>query len=297
MHAESTTNSDSNVSHGFPLGTKTVPFDHGQINTGPLARFLTILFVKTRNQGVMRKVWRSHSGLLSFSNICVKVKPFEHLAEAHAMRFVAEKLSIPVPKVYCAFTYKGDTYIVMSKIKGHMASRGWDSRSEESKDRLFYQLRQMIQELRSIKPPKTIGVANVDGGPICDYRLPSKPFWGPFGSIRDFHKALVNGANVATEYANMPPNLPELFSFYRTSLDMPTFTHGDLSKSNVLVNGNQIVGIIDWETAGWFPSYWEYTCARSVAVNSFAESDIDKFLEPKRHELRMEHIRRQYCDF
>jgi len=33
------------------------------------------------------------------------------------------------------------------------------------------------------------------------------------------------------------------------------FTHGDLSSLNVLVRGDQIVGIIDWETAGWYPSY------------------------------------------
>lgn len=107
----------------------------------------------------------------------------------------------------------------------------------------------------------------------------------------------MNCAKVDTVYESSPPNLPELFSFYRQSFEMPVFTHGNLRKSNILVNGNDIVGIVDWEIAGWFPSYREYTCARSVAVNAFSESDIDKFLEPKLHELRMEHSRRQSCDF
>lgn len=35
------------------------------------------------------------------------------------------------------------------------------------------------------------------------------------------------------------------------------FTHGDLSSLNILARVDDIVGIIDWETAGWYPSYWE----------------------------------------
>ncbi|KAN0119420.1 Protein kinase-like domain containing protein [Hyaloscypha variabilis] len=61
----------------------------------------------------------------------------------------------------------------------------------------------------------------------------------------------------------------------------PVFTHGDLSSLNVLVREDQIVGIIDWETAGWYPSYWEYTTAWQ----------IDKFQEPMPAELEMEMIR------
>ncbi|KAK6840103.1 hypothetical protein PG987_005969 [Apiospora arundinis] len=39
------------------------------------------------------------------------------------------------------------------------------------------------------------------------------------------------------------------------------FTHGDLNPSNIFVRGDEVVGIIDWETAGWYPDYWEYTSA------------------------------------
>jgi hypothetical protein len=33
---------------------------------------------------------------------------------------------------------------------------------------------------------------------------------------------------------------------------------------DVLVRDDGIVGIIDWETAGLLPSYWEYTTAYQV---------------------------------
>ncbi|EZF54424.1 hypothetical protein H103_02867 [Trichophyton rubrum CBS 288.86] len=37
------------------------------------------------------------------------------------------------------------------------------------------------------------------------------------------------------------------------------FTHADLSPSNIMVKDGKITAIIDWEFAGWFPEYWEYT--------------------------------------
>lgn len=39
--------------------------------------------------------------------------------------------------MHCAFFYKGDTYIVMSRIKGQMV---WPNRSQEPKMRILAQL-------------------------------------------------------------------------------------------------------------------------------------------------------------
>lgn len=39
----------------------------------------------------------------------------------------------------------------------------------------------------------------------------------------------------------------------------PVFTHGDLNPFNVFVRDGLVVGILDWEFAGWYPAYWEYT--------------------------------------
>ena len=39
------------------------------------------------------------------------------------------------------------------------------------------------------------------------------------------------------------------------------FTHGDLSLRNILAENGKITGIVDWENAGPFPEYWEYTKA------------------------------------
>jgi aminoglycoside phosphotransferase len=72
----------------------------------------------------------------------------------------------------------------------------------------------------------------------------------------------------------------------------PVFTHGDMSSLNVLVDGDNIVGIIDWETAGWYPHYWEYTTAHQVnAYNLFWKDQIDNFLQSMPDELAMDQTR------
>ncbi|KAK4142033.1 uncharacterized protein C8A04DRAFT_30437 [Dichotomopilus funicola] len=48
------------------------------------------------------------------------------------------------------------------------------------------------------------------------------------------------------------------------------FTHADLNARNILVDlvplpdgttGWRVTGIVDWETAGYYPEYWDYTKA------------------------------------
>lgn len=178
-------------------------------------------------------------------NRCVKVKLFASLAEAYAMRFVAENTSIPVPRAYCAFVHKGSTYIVMSKMRGNMAWYGWQNRSKKSKGKILDQLRQMVTELRSIPPPEGTRVGAIDGGPFCDCRLPSKLFWGPYNTIRDFHEGLANGANLDAEYQNLLDDGSELFGIYRQACYDLVLTHGDLNSLNILVEGDEVTGIVD----------------------------------------------------
>ncbi|KAK7419453.1 hypothetical protein QQZ08_010871 [Neonectria magnoliae] len=265
------------------------------INAQPITRLLVILFVAAKNQKHLRWLWKPYHGLISVFNMCIKVTPFASLAEANTIRFVARHTSVPVPKIYCAFVHKGVTYTVMSKMRGKMAWYGWQNRTEESKSIILAQLRRMVAELRSVLPPKEVYVGAVDGGPLYDCRLPGKLLWGPFPTTRNFHEALANGADLGTAYGGLPDEVQELFEFYRRPETQLVLTHGDLSSLNILVEGDEVTGIVDWETAGWLPSYWEYTCAKYVnPVNEFWAAEIDKFLEPMPHELKMERIRQKH---
>ncbi|KAM4065193.1 phosphotransferase enzyme family protein [Hirsutella rhossiliensis] len=75
----------------------------------------------------------------------------------------------------------------------------------------------------------------------------------------------------------------------------PVFTHGDLNPFNILVRGDQVVGIIDWEFAGWYPYYWEYTSAwYGNRIRQSWQQTIDRFLEPCPEELKMEITRQKW---
>ncbi|KAK9418737.1 putative Kinase-like domain-containing protein [Seiridium unicorne] len=212
------------------------------------------------------------------------------------MQFVSENTSIPVPKVLCAFEHAGRTYIVMERVSGQSLAQGWVGRSKASKAHIHEQLRSIVLQLRSITPPKNIGVANVYGGPVYDQRFPNQSSWGPFKTIQDFHRELRNGIEI--EHIQDPSSaadLRELIGFHNQPGKKPVFTHGDLSSLNILARGDEIVGIIDWETAGWMPPYWEYTSAWNVnPQNRFCQEEVGNYLTPMTHELEMEKIRQGY---
>ncbi|KAH7169292.1 kinase-like domain-containing protein [Fusarium sp. MPI-SDFR-AT-0072] len=186
-----------------------------------------------------------------------------------------------LPKVYCSLKYKGRVYILMERI-------------QESKARILAQLKAMTAELRSIPPPDGAGVANFDGGPIFDQHLPDKSFWGPFATIQEFHQELRRGLKLA-DGEEACPGLRELIEFHNGPWEGPVFTQGDLSSLNIMAAGDTVTGIVDWESAGWMPPYWEYTSAWHVNPrNTFWRDAVDGFLTPLPHELEMERIRRQY---
>ncbi|KAI8937905.1 hypothetical protein NX059_005589 [Plenodomus lindquistii] len=259
------------------------------INASPFRRYLILFAIKLLKR--FRK--RSGSTLFLSRKLCVKYGTRTSLSEASTMQFVAKHTSIPVPRVYCAFTKRNRTYIVMERIQAEPIGAGWFQRSEESKAKILGQLKKMIGEMRSITSSEGMGVAHVHGGPLYDPRLPgTSNHFGPFRTIRDFHRHLRGGLEAHPEHK---VEISELTSWQDEYSGPLVFTHGDLSSLNILAVGDEIVGIVDWETAGWYPSYWEYTNAWNVnPQNQFWRDEVDKFLQPMPEALEMEKIRLKY---
>lgn len=238
---------------------------------------------------------RPRHGMIIFltRTLCVKYGPLRHLPEASTMEFIARHTSIPVPKIYCAFTHNGWTYIVMERVRGECLAHSWRSRSAESRAKILKQLKQMIDSMRRIAPP-SLAIANADGGRLWDCRLPGRLLtFGPFDNIDDFHQYLRGG--IKAQSNDYPPAINDLVQSHNREWPPPVFTHGDLSSLNILAQGDTITGIVDWETAGWYPQYWEYTTACQVNFrNIFWLAEIGKFLEPWPEELKMEKLRQAY---
>jgi aminoglycoside phosphotransferase len=262
-------------------------------------RILTLTVTKLAAQKYISKLFTYSSGTILCLNFCIKFGDSVTLSEANTLRFIARHTSVPVPKVHHAFTHHGRTYILMERIRGETIAKRWRSLSDASKSFIFSQLTQMIQELRSVPCPND-NVSDLDGGPIHDYRLQTSS-WGPFRTIADFHLSLRNDVTLKSlESPNsLSPaailDLERLITFHESVLRPPVLTHGDLSSLNILIHDNTVVGIIDWDTAGWLPYYWEYTMAwHANPQNQFWQNEVGNFLDAQEEALSMEKLRRIY---
>lgn len=82
-------------------------------------------------------------------NVMVKRGPLVTLEEGANVEYIREYTSIPVPKLHCAFTRKGCTYIVMEYIHGQTLWEYWQRASEKSKEIIRRQLISLMHDLRS----------------------------------------------------------------------------------------------------------------------------------------------------
>ncbi|MCJ1439821.1 MAG: hypothetical protein MMC23_000302 [Stictis urceolatum] len=216
------------------------------------------------------------------------------------MRFIAENTSIPVPKVYCSFVYKNRAYIVMERIWGDEIPTAWKKLPEESREKVFDHLKQIVQEMRLLKPSPGTGVESCVGGSLYDPRIPRSSLrFGPFKTIQDFHLWLREGMQPnqlkGREGDRDWQDVREMAAAQDGTWPSPVFTHADLSPFNILVRGDRIVGLIDWELSGWYPHYWEYTTAwLSGVIRTEWRDSVEKFLEPFPQELKMEATRQKW---
>ncbi|TVY15576.1 hypothetical protein LARI1_G007834 [Lachnellula arida] len=231
------------------------------------------------------------------------------LAEASTLRFLRNKTSIPVPKVYCAFQLGKTKYIMMQHVRGKHIKEGWADRSAAEKEKLLQQLKGYFDELRSIPHPQPGAVSSAHIGPLFDRRIDEEDRgFGPFANEEDFNNFLRCGVGQDGEPGQEADSwfneeakseIKTLIATQNQNSHQICFTHGDANSANILVRGNKVVALIDFEMAGFYPEYWEYTTAMTTAVNlevyddSLWKEEIGKFLEEYPEELEMERLRQK----
>lgn len=189
--------------------------------------------------------------------------------EGENMLFIKQSTTVPVPTIYAMYSRRqGEevpiNYIVMEFIPGTCLRDEWASLDESSKLAVTGQLRGLFSELRQIPSPGYYGI--IGRRPFEDHVFcscwddrPPVPA-GPFTSEAQVLDAL------AQKYSHHWPEHGK-GAFYKRVLPLvlrnhpPVFTHGDLQRKNVVVRDDGKVVLIDWEAAGWYPSFWEYSMA------------------------------------
>ncbi|KJZ70457.1 hypothetical protein HIM_10159 [Hirsutella minnesotensis 3608] len=193
------------------------------------------------------------------------------LTEGENMLFVRQTQSFPAPEVFALFSVESAdgrrvNYIIMENVVGDRLDVIWPRLGSAEKGRIAHQLRLQIDTLRSLPAPGYFG---------CIGRRPFEEsmFWtapdddlddgtvnGPFDTESKLNDALVQKYLYSS-------GLDHKAEYYRRVLPLVlgghsiVFTHGDLQRKNIILKENGEPVVIDWETAGWYPAYWEYTSA------------------------------------
>ncbi|KAK4103154.1 kinase-like protein [Parathielavia hyrcaniae] len=175
-----------------------------------------------------------------------------HPNEAMAFRFVKANTTIPVPEVISSDWDR----ITMQYVEGQTLKHAWSSLTTDQRSNVTNELRGYIAQLQALASRSDVLLGRLDGqGAVLPTNFPRSG--GPFSSLADLQHWLVH-----------PPRRSEKQSMYwhqiTTQLvaDYPIiFTYGDIAARNIMVRDGHVVAILDWEYAGCYPAYWDYTLA------------------------------------
>jgi aminoglycoside phosphotransferase (APT) family kinase protein len=128
--------------------------------------------------------------------------------------------------------------------------------TDQQLDLVARDLEQCIAELRKIPNDTASGfqICNALGGGISDWRISdSQRKELKFQSETLFNEYLVDDLPLDEDAQKL------VARSHSVKHDI-VFTHADLNMRNILVDEyGKVSGIVDWECAGWYPEYREYT--------------------------------------
>ena len=176
--------------------------------------------------------------------------------ESLNIRFLQRNTAIPIPNILTQWTEEdGRCFVIMERLRGTPLSEVWGKMSTVERDKLA---RQTVHSLHQLRNLTSMRIKSLSDDPVYSaFLFPSgfgKPH-GPLSSDDELWEEMTKTWDGFPETARqhlreqMPPATPY------------TFTHGDLAMANIMVEDGKLIGIIDWESSGYFPIWWEFTCA------------------------------------
>ncbi|KAH7175286.1 kinase-like domain-containing protein [Dactylonectria macrodidyma] len=190
--------------------------------------------------------------------------------EVEAMQYAASRTTIPVPRIYAIHTEdNGSIYIEMEYVRGESLDSAWSGLSNIQRDTIFADIKQHISSLRKLQPPAEDIVSSALQNPAYDCRIGAR-FYGPLNHV-EFH-SLARGH---LRMEDVAPFLGQEVAKVHTARYQTHFTHADLAPRNIIVRRGRVAAILDWEFAGWYPEYWEFTKAH---FNYFPGEDWEEYL-------------------
>ncbi|KAK0612692.1 hypothetical protein DIS24_g12020 [Lasiodiplodia hormozganensis] len=149
----------------------------------------------------------------------------------------------------------------MDYIEGDCLEDVWPDMSPEQKKGIALELKEILIRMRKyvsedgeewdIEPPEGVGIGV--HGLVRDLRRHDSKTGFHCEDEATFNEFLLAGLPKST-----PSDKREQLANGLRSDHRICFTHADLSTRNIIVKGDKIQALLDWEYGGWYPEYWEY---------------------------------------
>ena len=183
------------------------------------------------------------------------------IEEACAMQ-MARAAGMPVAKVISCGYHPKDWQkqsILMTRLPGYeVQNRREALQDRELEEPWLRDVRRCLETMRTWKSPYSEErICSVIGTSIRSQHIPNHVM-GPFENKDEMYDYLVFEAR--GEHSDDVKEDLALANQIRTKKHRTVFSHGDFQWHQILIDekGN-LTGILDWESAGWLPEYWEFT--------------------------------------
>lgn len=186
--------------------------------------------------------------------------------ELTTMRLVKKHApSVRIPSIHgWAFRYKlGKPYsgeVFLGYVPGQTLKSAWADLDDERKSVVCQEIWDIVAILRTIPRPDDLQPGfyrTVDGSPSRDALLGTCNDLPPCDLDDEMLRNRIYDQFVAMnglsykDVDDLPESLP------RSTVSV--FAHGDIGPRNIIVDEDgHVKALLDWESSGWFPDWWEY---------------------------------------
>lgn len=177
----------------------------------------------------------------------------------------------------------------MTRLPGVSLENSNDFLQVDEEEPWLEELKMCVCSMRSWYPPGRENIGSPIGTSLRSSRVPGHVM-GPFMDQREFYEHLISPAYVhgfesIVEYKKTRALADRLQQRHYQI----TFTHGDFKAHNILVRDDgHLSGFLDWESAGWYPEYWEFTTAMRFGKESWWFQVTSWICGDQYHELESE---------
>lgn len=191
-------------------------------------------------------------------NLVAKVVRSKSLPDALAAQCLARKLGIRVPEIRRTITQTNQSYIIMDRVPAETLEVCWSRLGWIATIKLAFELRKYVRRMRQVSSATAGGLQtgvstslwleDYYGLPLhaCPSDIQSYiTFWLQYPQRRPL---VYPDPELHRENTALIPSISTRF----------VFTHQDLAPRNILINEHRRMWLIDWDSAGFYPLYFEY---------------------------------------